>query len=137
MKRTVPFFTQFQGHLQLTDQRLRDRFEHKTVTGWGWCPKCEEKKNEGFVALVVVCNPVPRTTDTLRQEDAIRSGELIWIRETAWDKVFNAPAPAGKMAFIDEEAARKLEELVASAEGGQKSNAVDDPASDQPDGMRG
>lgn len=36
----------------LLDKRLREVFDMHTITGWGMCPKCHEKVDEGYVAFV-------------------------------------------------------------------------------------
>ncbi len=82
----------------LLDRRLRPRFERVTVTGWEPCETCQGHIDDGRVILVAIEEPA---TDLVRPEDAIRTGALCYIREAAFEHVFDVPIPPRRIAFID------------------------------------
>lgn len=92
----------------LIHKHLMDIPENKTVTGYGLCPECQAKKDDDFVALVVVSN-VP-TGDKLRMEDAYRTGTICHVKrgllEFCTDKPFE-----GDMAFVNQEAVDRLSRI--------------------------
>src|SRR5215831_20757965 len=82
----------------LLDTRLRERFERETTTGLGMCPEHQKMKDDGYVALIE-CDPekskVKAGAATLHSDDAYRTGNVCFIRRTAWDHVFTGvDAPA-------------------------------------------
>lgn len=79
----------------------------ETATGWALCPEDQQKKDEGYVAMVVVTNQNQPTLET-----ADRTGEVIHIRESVWPNVFNCPVPPKGLCFIDTEAAAKIKSMV-------------------------
>ncbi len=97
----------------LLDRRMRDSLEHKTLTGWGLCDGCQEKHDEGYVALVVVDEEksTPESDDTIKPEGAYRTGEIGYIRRGIWDRIFNVPAPDGPMCFVPADVVARLAEL--------------------------
>lgn len=109
--------TKFDSGAILMDMRLRDKFKHKTLTGYGVCPDCQEKKDEGYIALVG-CDESksPRLANgNLKQEDAHRTGELIHIRESVWDDIFDCPPPKGKVCFCETKVIDHLRQLSEGA----------------------
>jgi hypothetical protein len=99
----------------LMDQRLRNRFEMHTVTGWGMCPDDQKKYDEGYIALVEAKNPP--VDGTIKPEDADRTGVVIHVRESAFKNIFSNLQSRNKdgvmlpMAFIDHGVVEKLMEI--------------------------
>lgn len=94
----------------LLDRRLNKRFDRHTITGvGGLCPECKKKYEEqDYIALVVVANTDVQG-NTLKQEDAVRTGEIIHIKKHVADKLFNVKITT-PLVFINEEAAKKIKE---------------------------
>lgn len=91
----------------LLDQRLRERFERHTVTGYGLCPEDQGKYDAGFIALVEVDPTKSNVTGSIMQpENAHRTGRLAHIKVEAFKRIFNIDShrPDGTllpMVFID------------------------------------
>jgi hypothetical protein len=100
--------TQHDTGAVLLDTRLRDKFEHKTCTGWQLCPEHKKLADDGYVALVE-CSNQPTSL-----EKANRTGALAHIRRSAWENIFNTPAPKGPLAFVEVGVIAKLQEKVPS-----------------------
>jgi hypothetical protein len=96
----------------LLDTRLRERFEHHTVTGWGMCPEDEAKRAE-YVALVEVKN-TRVAGDNLKPQDADRTGVIAHVRRSAWTRIFDVPAPAESeaVAFVEVGVIDQLKALI-------------------------
>lgn len=83
------------------DTKLRQRFHKHTVTGQGLCPEHQAKKDEGYVALIVA-DP----------ETEIRTGNVVHIRSSVWDQIFNTPVPPKMVCFCTPDTVEKLRELM-------------------------
>ena len=81
----------------LLDMRLRDSLEQRQATGWGMCPDCAGKKAEGYIALIGVTNK-PKELN-----EAVRTGDVVRIKATAWPDIFNSPVPDKGIAFVHPE----------------------------------
>lgn len=101
----------------LLDKHMRKRFDRKTATGYGICKDCQEKLDAGFIALVEVRNASGRST--LKQEEAYRTGRMVWMQKSVALQIFNMPESAYDrgMMFIDKEVMDKLIEMEKSAKG--------------------
>lgn len=97
----------------LLDKSLRQRFDRYTVTAWGgMCPEHQKLKDDGFIALIEVDESKSRVHgDTVKQQNACRTGTIVHIREAVWDQIFNLPAPEGKIAFIPMEVTTMLQKI--------------------------
>lgn len=96
----------------LLDIELRKRFEYHTLTGWVICPACKEQIDNGFIALVII--DISKSTVTnglIKPEDAWRTGEIMFMKKEASQKIFNPP-PDDELTFIDQEASIKLKSLI-------------------------
>lgn len=94
----------------LLDRRLRNKFEHKTITGFGMCPEDEAKRQKGYIAMVA-CR-APRGNQThLKQEEADRTGRVMHMKKEAFQNIMNVPLPPGGLCFIDDEAMSKIEAM--------------------------
>lgn len=115
--------TEFDSGAILLDTRLHDSLERYTVTGYGLCPTCQERHDNGYVALVAVKNPSAAATLTLEQ--AYRTGDIAWMRRSAWAEAFGVPIPADangdELAFVFCEPA-----LIATLQSMTEADAGDD-----------
>ena len=99
----------------LLDQRLRERFNQHTTTGYGMCEEHEKLRQYGFIALVVVDETKsPVTGSTLHTQDAYRTGEVINIKAAALKDMLSDKAkyPNKGMAFIPQTFADVLRKKV-------------------------
>ena len=90
----------------LLDKYLKKSFDHKTLTGYGLCPSCQSKKDEGYIAMI---EAEPSSNPNSKEPN--RTGRIIHIRESAFQRIFNSPLPKKKIAFIDKAAAAILENI--------------------------
>ena len=79
----------------LLDKRLKNTLTQHEFAGWDMCEEHAGLKEKGYIACVEVSND---SAPTLRTAE--RTGALAHVRRTAWDKVFNTPAPPGGLAFV-------------------------------------
>jgi hypothetical protein len=93
----------------LMDKKLRNSFEHKTVTRYGLCPEDEKRNSEGYIALIVVNNQGQDKTITL--DKANRTGEIVHIKREVFTELFNRPCPTEPFVFIDKNLFTFLESL--------------------------
>jgi len=91
----------------LMDMRLKPTFNKFTTTGWGLCAEHKKLADDGYVALVECSNDQP----TL--ESAVRTGNIAHVRRSAFDRLFNVPAPEGALCFMQVGVLEKLEKLKA------------------------
>lgn len=96
----------------LLDKRLKNTLDRQNLTGYEECKDCKDKLVD-YTALVVVKNT--ETGKTLKQENADRTGELIWMKKEAFKRMFNAQHNS-PMVFIDEQVAEHLHKLAEDAE---------------------
>lgn len=95
----------------LLDKRLGKTFDKYTVSGLGMCPDDAKKRDEGYIALIGCTNP-PTASDTMRPEEAKRSGEIAHIGNGAFSQIFNVPAPEKGVAFVEQAVIEHLKRLV-------------------------
>ena len=81
---TCPICGEENGSL-LLDKRLRPKFEMHTPT-LDPCDKCKEKYLKTGTLLI---NP--------------QNGDLIILKDEAFDRIFNKPRPTGKICFCEQE----------------------------------
>ena len=99
----------------LMDKRLKESFETYTTTGFGLCEEDQQKKDNGFIALIG-CDPNKTkisNDNTTRQEDAHRTGDIIHIKSDTFNQMFNAPTPEGGVVFIEQAIIERLKEVHA------------------------
>lgn len=112
----VVCFKSFDTGAILLDTRLRDRFEHQTTTGLGICPEHKKLMDDGFVALVE-CDPDKTVTyeeegqATAKPEDAHRTGMIVHLRRSAFERIFNVPVPEKMICFIDPDAVKMIKDM--------------------------
>ena len=102
---------EFETNSILLDRRLRNSMERYTVTGFGHCPECQAKIDEGFLALVVIdpSKSERLPNGNMSAEGAWRTGEIIFLKRSC--KIFVPKPPPVDMVFIDEEAAAKIKSM--------------------------
>lgn len=88
----------------LLDQRLRQRFDRHTVTGWGMCTEHQKLKDDGYIALIG-CDEtkMEASNNNIQPEDAYRTGEIAHIRADAFPRIFNSQPPTHGVVFCDRE----------------------------------
>jgi len=85
-------------------------------TQYKLCEKCKQLYDDGYIAVISIDpeNSSIQADDTVKIEDAYRTGRIAHIKVKAWSKVFNVPAPRNKdgvllpAIFIDNKAFDKL-----------------------------
>lgn len=96
----------------LIHKNLRPVLESKTVTHMALCPEHKAKHEEGYLALVAVKN-VPQG-NTLKPQDADRTGEVVHIRRHIADQIFNVQIPHNlPMIYIEPGIIDKLKEMMS------------------------
>ena len=101
----------------LLDKRLKPSLERNTITGFGICPADQERADQGFIALVEV-DPersfagsgsveVKSADQVMKPQDAYRTGRIIHIKKSTFEKVFNTPSDQ-EVCFIDIDAFSRL-----------------------------
>jgi hypothetical protein len=89
----------------LFDNRLKNSLEQRQATGWGLCPDCQSKRDEGYIALVGVSNE-PKGLD-----DAIRTGDIAHLKAHIFTDMFNTGLPPKGMAFVEQGVIEHLKSL--------------------------
>ncbi len=83
-------FTVFDTGSILLDKRLRDSMERHTVTGHSLCTECEQKKADGYVALVEADE---RTKQPL--------GRTLHVKTHVFEQIFNnVPVPPQMVCYV-------------------------------------
>lgn len=102
----------------LMDNRMRDKFERNTVTGWGLCPEHQALYDEGFMALVAVDEAKSKISPDgiITPDGAYRTGTVAHVRRTVVDRLFRAPIPQEQpLMFCEPELIDKLQAMVDDA----------------------
>lgn len=81
------------------------------LTGTGICPACEKLKDEEYIALIEVINK-PNSSNTLKQEEANRTGTIMHIRRHVFQKVFNVPDNGLSMVFVEPLVIKALKQMM-------------------------
>ena len=110
-KQCVVCLEVFDSGALLFDGRLRDRFDHFTLTGLSLCEKCEGKKAEGFIALIEI-DPAKSNGrgDRINQSEAYRTGRLCHLKKHVAADLFDCEI-TDHVAFIDPGIFAMLEKL--------------------------
>ena len=95
------------NELALLGRNKGKKAEMYTLMGCGTCDKCKELLLERN-ALIVVSN-APTSGCTLTNEEANRTGEIMWIKKTAAKRIFGNDKI--HVAFITVEQAEVLKNL--------------------------
>jgi hypothetical protein len=76
----------------LLDRRLKNSLEERTLTGKGFCEEHQKLKDDGYIAL---CEAI--------EGSSIRTGRVIHIKNSAWEKVFNSELPPNGIVLCAKE----------------------------------
>lgn len=97
----------FDTGVLLLDKRLQERFDRKTVTGYGLCEEHQKMKDDGFIALIE-CDPSkskietgPDGVDSALAEDVHRTGNILHTNAASWPHLFDTPVPPNGVGFVD------------------------------------
>lgn len=103
---------EFDSGALLLDKRMSKKFDMKTTTGYQPCSVCQNKIDEGYIALVVA-DPKKSTSTNgiLKLENAYRTGEIIWMKRPVFNNMFNV-SENRPMVFIEPEVAFKLRSMI-------------------------
>jgi len=102
----------------LLDRRLRPSLESKTVTHWSLCPECEQKKNDGYIALVEASNQTAAVK--MDSDEANRTGRIFHIRKTAAKRIFKGVDLSAPFLFIDVAVGDALIQMLPPAASGEE-----------------
>lgn len=98
----------------LLDKRLRPSMEHNTVTGHSLCPEHKKLFDEGYIALVAAEAPGHKTH--LKQEEAVRTGEIAHLRREVFKQMFNVEVPDNQeMVFVTPDVIEILKKMSPDA----------------------
>ncbi len=94
----------------LMNKWLREIQVDKTCTGWGLCKVHEKLFQDGYIAMVAVSNT--STGETLKQENALRTGEIMHLKREAFNNIFDVQIPdIQELVFIDPEVITLVKEM--------------------------
>lgn len=104
----------------LLHKRLLEKFDPKTITGWGLSPEVSEKIAEGY-AVMVGMDPEKSgiTKDATRitnPASVYRTGEVAYIRRELAVELFNIPVE--DVNFVDPGVIKLLKEMNEKAQNG-------------------
>ena len=98
----------------LLDKRLRKRFESSTLTKWDICAECKKQIDDDRIAFVGADydKSTKLPNGNVNPDGAYRTGEILFIRKTAAQKIFNVPLADLPFCFIEPEAIQKIKEMM-------------------------
>lgn len=105
----------------LLDRRLRGKFENMHVTtGIGRCAGCKTLVAEDRVALVTILDQ--GQGDMITNENAVRTGSLIWMKRHIFNDIFSVDQDTDKFdfMFIDKEIENKIRDMLPKPEAESK-----------------
>ncbi len=93
----------------LMDRHMRNSFPGQyTCTGFGFCPDCQKRIDEGYVILIEVTNKPTCASQNMKVEEANRTGRVCYLKKQVAREIFGMET---EMAFIDPKAFALLEKL--------------------------
>lgn len=97
----------------LLDIRLRESLDRHTKTGWGLCPEHLKLKEEGYVCLIEYDEDKSAMSrrDSIKAEDAYRTGTMVHIRKEVFERLFSREAPEGMVVFCDQKLIEHLKKM--------------------------
>lgn len=98
----------FESGAILLHQRLRSIPKDKTVTGWGVCPTCQKKIDEGYIVMVEA--EARPGASRMQPDQASRTGRMVYVRKELAAHVFNTEITTS-MVFIEPGVIEKLQEM--------------------------
>jgi hypothetical protein len=121
----VVCLTDFDTGTLLLDKRMKPRFEKFTRTGWGMCPACQKKRDDGYIALIE-CDPAKTKVSGDRikdNSDAYRTGNIVHIKREAFEKVFTMAVPEKMVAYVEPAVIEMLKKMSPTPEEKNDGNA--------------
>ena len=103
----------------LLSRRLDRDIPRAVATGWGLCPEHRQKVDEGYVILVALDpakSSIKESTETVRPADACRTGDMVYVKNAAFDRVFNVARPQEGVAFVEPEVIAMLKQMAPPPE---------------------
>lgn len=103
----------------LLDRRLRNILERDNYDfSSEFCKECQEKIDAGYVALVAIQESYDDDdgSRTLSPNDVTTTGEIAFIRESAWLNIFDVPVPPKRIGFCSSELIARLNAMQVPAE---------------------
>lgn len=110
----------------LLDQRIRPVFEAKTITGYGWCPKHQKLKDDGFIMLVGIDDT--KSSPPYKPNTVYHTGGIAMVKREAWGKIFTVPVPVSNMCYVDEPTLARLQAIMVEAEAAAKGDSGEEAA---------
>jgi len=101
---------EFETNAILMDRRLKNSMEHYTVTGMGHCKDCQAKIDDNYIAFVEV-NNILSHGDTLKNENANRTGQIVWVKKHVVDEIFSTKTTT-PMVFTEPDVIKYLTNLL-------------------------
>ncbi len=98
----------------LLDKRLGETLDRTTLTGWGMCPEHKKARADGFIAMIGIDEEKSTVSanGNITPEDAYRTGPVLHLKDTTWDKLMNVPPPKQGACFVDMDVIDMLSEIV-------------------------
>lgn len=93
----------------LIDKRLKPTLTRDMRTGVSMCPEHAQLRKDGYIALVVAEAPEGATTQLWHEPK--RTGDIVHVRASSWEHIFNVPVPPSGMCFIDSETFEVMKHL--------------------------
>lgn len=93
----------------LIPKRLKDIPDDKRITGYGLCEEHDKLFKDGYIALIGA--NAPEGTDTLKNEEADRTGDLVYLKREVFKYIFGTEISDGlPMVFVDPEVIQILKD---------------------------
>lgn len=109
-------------------KRLRNVFPtggKASPSRYALCAEHQRLYDEGYIAMVGI-DPEKTSSsgegETLKMEDAYRTGRVLHVKASAFERIFNQPAPSqpdGRhcpMAYVDDAVIQQLQESLGASE---------------------
>lgn len=94
----------------LIHKNFRPIKKDQTFTGYGLCKEHQKLFDDGFIAMVAIEDN--GQTGTVKQENAVRTGNIAHLRRAVFDDMFDVTLPESQeMVFISNEVVEMLEKL--------------------------
>lgn len=108
----------FDTNALLLNRRLKPVFERTTVTGWGLCPECKQRFDDGYIALVGCdeSKTEKNPNGTIEPGEAYRTGNIVHLRFEVYDRIINVPRGDRPVLFCDDAVIEKLKSMASQGE---------------------
>lgn len=97
----------------LIDKRLKDIPKDKRLTGYHLCKEHQDLADKGFIALVGVDPEKSQVGgDTLKMENAHRTGNIAHLKREAFSGIFGTECPDREMMFCEDAVITQLQKMI-------------------------